>query len=120
MSSAEGQVEGGAEVSARSVVAHYFRIWNDGDTSLLNDLLSESWMDHARPELRSVDDVANAIAEARQTQPDMRIYVDAMLGDDQLITVNGRISTGQGTKSRVWIIRVEEGRMQEMWTYSAG
>lgn len=107
------------ELTARGVVARYFRVWNDGDLSAMEDLLSTEWVDHAHPERRSAHDVAEAIAAVRASDPTMRIYVDALLGDEHLVTVNGRTETAEGVRSWVWLVRVEDGRMREMWTYRA-
>ena len=49
----------------------------------------------------------------------MRVYVDALLGDDNLVTVNGRTETSHGVESWLWMVRFEQGRMSEMWTYAA-
>ena len=105
--------------SARGVVARYFRMWNDGEFSVVSDLIAPGWVDHAHPERRSVTDVQNALTFARAEQPGTRVLVDAMLGDGNLITVNGRIETSGATQNWVWIVRLDEDRIQEIWTYYA-
>jgi ketosteroid isomerase-like protein len=107
------------ETSPRTIVGKYFRVWNEGDPSVLADLLAPDWVDHAHPDRHSPGDVARAILEAREGHPDMRVYLDAILGDERRVTVNGRVSSAGHTDNLVWIVRVEDGRMQEMWTYSA-
>jgi predicted SnoaL-like aldol condensation-catalyzing enzyme len=101
------------------LVARYFRIWNDGDASSVAQLIGRDWVDHAHPELRTADDVQSAIAQFRAAEPDTRVLVDAVLGDGGLVTVHGRIERPGQTENRVWIVRVEDDRMVEMWTYVA-
>jgi hypothetical protein len=43
--------------------------------------------------------------------------VMTLLGDGDLITVNGRIVAGDRVNGRVWIVRVEDGRLHQMWTH---
>jgi SnoaL-like domain len=104
--------------SSRGLVARYFRAWNDGDATQLSDLLGPDWIDHRYPERRSTAEVAGAIELERRLHPDTRVFVDAVLGDEQLITVNGRVQSDGQLHNRVWIVRVADHRMCEMWTYS--
>jgi hypothetical protein len=90
-------------------------MWNDGDLSPLEELLSADWVDHAHPDRRCANDVMRAITESRELHPDTRVLVDAVLGGT-LITVYGRIVTGDQTKKKVWIVRVEHERLHEIWT----
>jgi hypothetical protein len=105
--------------SARAVVARYFRIWNDGEPSAVGDLIGADWVDHAHPERRTAADIQSAIELARVQRPDARVLVDAILGDDNLVMVNGRIVDNGRTESRVWLVRVQDDRLQEIWTYAA-
>ncbi|MEO7122745.1 MAG: nuclear transport factor 2 family protein [Lacisediminihabitans sp.] len=107
-----------SEHSAQSVVGQYFRMWNDGDLSALDSLLSTQWVDHSHPDRRSVDDVVRAITVAREQHPDLQVLVDAVL-EGEVVTVCGRVVSGDRTENRVWIVRVEGQRLQEIWTYSA-
>ena len=103
----------------RGIVTRYFRAWNDGDASIVDQLIGDDWVDHAHPERRNAEDVARAIGESRATRPATRVLVDAVLGDGELVTVNGRIEDGARTEGRVWLVRVQDGRLREIWTYSA-
>jgi hypothetical protein len=104
--------------SARGRVARYFRAWNDGDRTQIGDLIGSEWVDHAHPERRSAEDIANAIETERISHPDMRVLVDAIFENNQLMTVNGRVLSDGQMYNRVWIVRVEDEHVREMWTYS--
>ena len=93
-------------------------MWNDGDLSSVDEILGSEWIDHAHPERKSPKDVQEAVALARAERPDTRVLVDAILGEGELITVNGRIEADGRIESRVWMVRVSDNQLQEMWTYS--
>lgn len=103
--------------SAQSAVGQYFRMWNDGDLSLLTELLSPEWVNHAHPEWRCAEDVMHAIITSREQHPDTQVLVDAVLGGT-LVTVYGRIVTGGHAEKRAWIVRVEHEQLQELWSYA--
>jgi SnoaL-like domain len=105
--------------SVQSLIARYFRMWNDGDPASLDDVVAPGWIDHAHPERTTMADIRDAISRTRIETPGLQVYVDAILRDGNLITVNGRVMTDEQVENRVWIIRVEDDLMQEMWTYSA-
>jgi predicted SnoaL-like aldol condensation-catalyzing enzyme len=103
--------------SARGAVEEYFFAWNTGHYELLDGLLSDGWVDHSHPDRRSAADVHRAFQSARETQPDTQVLIDAVLGDGDLITVNGRIVTGDRVNRRVWIVKTEGTRLREIWTH---
>lgn len=93
-------------------------MWNDGDLSSLTELLAPDWVDHAHPDRRSIADVMQAITAEREQHPDTRVMIDAVL-EGEVVTVCGRVVSDDHTEKRVWIVRVEDDRLQEIWTYSA-
>ena len=103
----------------KSVVAHYFRMWNDADTAHISELIGPDWVNHASPDQHSPADVAAAIATAHAGTANLRIYVDVILGEGEFITVNGRIESAGRIEPAVWIVRVTGGVMREMWSLPA-
>jgi hypothetical protein len=106
-----------ASALERSVVEKYFQCWNMADFGILDALLDEEWTDHAHPERHDAADVRRAFESFRQSSPGTRILVDAVLGQGELIEVNGRVVTEHTTASRVWIFRLVNNRLREMWTH---
>ena len=107
--------------SGRRTAARYFEMWNTGDSSIAAEILSPGWVDHAHPEVTGPDAVRLAVERTRAAQPDLRFHIEAVLGDGDLVAVVG--SPGRGAQpgpaaSRlIWLIRLEDGRLAEMWTY---
>ncbi|WP_259406608.1 nuclear transport factor 2 family protein [Microbispora sp. H10885] len=58
-----------------------------------------------------------AVGRIRQARPDLRFTIGAVLGDGDLVAIAG--TAGQGTASTrlIWLVRVEDGLLAEMWTY---
>ncbi|MER5665936.1 nuclear transport factor 2 family protein [Streptomyces mirabilis] len=106
---------------SHQVVQRYFQMWNTGDISVAPEVLSPDWTDHAHPEVNGPADVQRAVTQTRATRPGLRFYIDTILGNDDLLSVVG----GVGHESRpdaidsrlIWLIRLLDGQMVEMWTY---
>ena len=109
------------EVSSHQVVRQYFQMWNTGDTSVARDVLSPAWTDHAHPEVNGPADVQRAVMQTRAARPGLRFHIDTVLGSDDLLSVVGGVgheSSPDDIASRlIWLIRLQDGQMVEMWTY---
>jgi SnoaL-like domain len=97
------------------IVERYFGMWNSGDVSVAPEVLSPQWVDHAHPEVDSVEKVQQAVLALRAARPGFSFDIDAVLGGDgDLVAVVGRA----GPARLVWLVRLEGGLMAEMWTYT--
>jgi ketosteroid isomerase-like protein len=103
------------------VVPRYFEMWNTGDVSVAAEVLSPDWADHAHPEVRAPGDVQHAVAQTRAARPGLRFHVEAVLGADDLVSVVGGVGhesrPGEFDSRLIWLVRLLDGRMVEMWTY---
>jgi ketosteroid isomerase-like protein len=110
-----------ADADAKRLVSRYFEMWNTGDSSVVAEVLSEDWVDHAHPDMGGPDGVRQAVEAVRAAQPDLHFRIDALLANGDLIAVIGaalRQGDGEAHPSRlVWLIRTAKGRMAEMRTY---
>jgi predicted ester cyclase len=75
-------------------------MWNSGDAS---------------DAVTGPDSLREAIARGREAQPDLRFQIEVMLADSDLVAVVG---IAQETPL-IWLIRMQEGRMAEMWTFQS-
>jgi ketosteroid isomerase-like protein len=107
--------------SASSVVRRYFDMWNTGDTTAAAAILHPDWVDHAHPEVAGPEGVRQSVAAVRAARPNLRFHVEAVLGDGDLVAVVGGVGDeardGGAPGRLVWLVRVRDGRMVEMWTY---
>lgn len=107
---------------SQQIAARYFEMWNTGESSIAAQILSPGWVDHAHPEVSGPHDVQVAVEQTRAAQPDLKFHIEAILGDGDLVTVVGTASRGPQPTSPaatrlIWLIRLEDGQMAEMWTY---
>lgn len=111
---------GTAPVS-HQIAARYFEMWNTGDPSIAAQILHPAWVDHAHPEVTGPHAVQLAVEQTRAARPDLRFHIDAILGDGDLVAVAGTASRGSrrspAAPGLIWLIRLEDGQLAEMWTY---
>jgi SnoaL-like domain len=108
--------------SPQEIAARYFEMWNTGDSSIATEILSPQWVDHAHPEVTGPDSVRQAVEDIRVAQPGLRFDIESILADGGgLVAVVGAVRRGaqlaQEAPRLIWLIRLADGLMTEMWTY---
>ena len=107
--------------SAHSVVRRYFDMWNTGDTTIADQILHPNWSDHSHPEITGPAGVKQTVQTIRASRPDLHFTIHDVLGENDLIAVVGSVGQPQQTPDSpgrlIWLIRVADGLMAEMWTY---
>lgn len=107
--------------ASKQVVERYFDMWNTGDVSAAPEILSHGWIDHAHPEVAGPTGVQRAIEQIKAAQPDLHFHIDRILADADRIAAIGSVRQGQDLNTRgtdlIWLVRVADGQMAEMWTY---
>jgi predicted SnoaL-like aldol condensation-catalyzing enzyme len=104
----------------RQVVMRYFEMWNTGESSIADQIVHPNWTDHAHPDAKGPEGVRQAVESIRRTRPDLRFQIKAMLGDGDLVAVVGEAGEDDDSTASplIWLIRIEDRRVAEMWTYS--
>jgi predicted SnoaL-like aldol condensation-catalyzing enzyme len=114
-------ITGQASSSTQQLVMRYFDMWNGGNPTVAHDILHQEWIDHAHPEVSGPADVQRAVERIRTAQPNLRFVIHTLLGDGDLVAAVGEVVAPSGpatTASRlIWLVRIQDGRMAEMWTY---
>jgi predicted ester cyclase len=95
-------------------VARYFDMWNTGDISIAGQVLAPGWVDHSHPRVTGISGVQESVATVRAASPGLSFTIDAILTDGELATAIGRV----GATELIWLVRIENGLMAEMWTYT--
>jgi SnoaL-like protein len=99
----------------RDVVLRYFDMWNSGDTAGVHDIVAPGWIDHAHPDIAGPDGVAASVAAIKAVTPTLHFHLDHVLDDADMVAAAG---SAHGSPARLmWLIRIENGLMAEMWTY---
>jgi predicted SnoaL-like aldol condensation-catalyzing enzyme len=101
----------------KALVRRYIEMWNTGNVELADEVLSPTWVDHAHPEVTSVESVKQAVQKIRAAFPDFCITIESMLSEGDLVALRG-IARREGTSRVMWFVRIASGKMEEMWTGS--
>jgi hypothetical protein len=97
-------------------VGEYFRMWNTGDTSAIGAILAPAWVDHAHPEVVGLGAVRDSVERMRAARPELRFTIESRFaGGDGLVAVAGYVGAEPANRL-LWLVRLDEGRMAEMWT----
>jgi len=63
------------------------------------------------------ESVKQAVLKVREVYPEFRITIESILSEGDLVAVRGIVE--RESVSRVmWFVRIEDGKMKEMWTGS--
>ncbi|MGI5159783.1 nuclear transport factor 2 family protein [Microbispora sp. CA-102843] len=81
--------------SSRRLATRYFEMWNTGDASAAEEILSPDWVDHAHPEVAGPQGVREAVERVRGAQSDLWFRIDAVLGEGDLVAVVGNAGRGR-------------------------
>jgi predicted SnoaL-like aldol condensation-catalyzing enzyme len=105
--------------SSTQLVAGYFEMWNSSDVAAASGLIADVWLDHAHPDLRGPEAVAATVVAIRKARPALRFTIEALVSDDPTTVVAiGTAHTDDATSEHlVWIFRVEDGKLSQVWTY---
>jgi predicted SnoaL-like aldol condensation-catalyzing enzyme len=105
---------------AKSVVIRYFSMWNTGDTTDAENLVVDGYVDHSRSDVTDGASLRAAVEELRSSDPRLHVFVDAVLGDGNMLTVIGRVRStterGEVVRDRTWTVAVTD-RITEIWRY---
>ena len=104
----------------KAVVKRYFEMLNSGETAQAHQILHPRWVDHAHPEVHDATEVVRSFAEKGKVFDRLQVVIDRMVSEGDHVAVHSTIhrgSNGRTTVSRaMWFIRMEEGKISEMWT----
>jgi len=102
----------------KAPVRGYIEMWNTGDVALADEVLATDWVDHAHPEVVGTDHVKQAVVKVRAAFPDFHITIEQIIAEGELVAVRATVLRGGKTSRVMWLVRVAEGKMREMWTGS--
>jgi len=104
----------------KMLVLSYFQLWNTGDLALADGILGAQFVNHADSSVTGVDSLKSAVMRTRDADPELHVFVDAVLGGPRMVTVVGRARTrlgsGPATWSAVWTFRLDHG-IVEVWRH---
>jgi predicted ester cyclase len=107
------------EISKRTA-SRYFEMWNTGNIQIADEILSASYIDHAHPEIKSVDMVKESVLKIRNMFPDFQIKIDTLISEGNTVALEGtvyRSQQGKITASKVmWFLSIDKEKITELRT----
>jgi predicted SnoaL-like aldol condensation-catalyzing enzyme len=104
----------------KNAVLAYAKMWNEHKTELAEEILSESYIDHAHPELVGPKAIAATVDKTLAAMPDFHIEMSSMIAEDDLVAFREVISmTRAGTPQKLAgmsFVRLKDGKMTDRWT----
>jgi len=101
--------------TSEHVVRQYFEMWNSGDQTLAEAVLSPDFVDFAHPEVKGLAAFKNTLEKTKTFFPDFHIDILSIASDADTVLVLGSISrTAKGEKTVtecLWAFKVAEGRI---------
>ncbi|MET8980892.1 ester cyclase [Streptomyces sp. NPDC004539] len=93
------------------VVRFYESLFNEGDLSVVDELVGDVYVDHQPMAGDGPDALKGAITAIRAANPGMRVSVERALAEDDLVLLH----VDAGTHAVAGIFRVEDGKVVEHW-----
>jgi len=104
----------------KAIVKKYFEMWNTGNTSLADEVLSLSYIDYSHPEIKETESVRQSVIKIRGAYPDFHITLETMICEGDIVAVMGNISrTQEGEKvifNIMWFVTLANEKMTALRT----
>ncbi len=104
----------------KSIVKRYFEMWNSGEVSIADEVLSDDYKDFAHPEIKSIEEVKHSVKKIRNAFPDFNISINTILCEDNEVAVFGNVTrTEQGEKRThqiIWLVSISNSKIAALRT----
>ncbi|HRV96043.1 MAG TPA: ester cyclase, partial [Anaerolineae bacterium] len=104
----------------KALVQAYLELWNTGDETKVEDILSADFVDHAHPEVKGIDQFKITLKKTKEFFPDFFISPVLVCAEEDHVTVLGNTKrTVQGelkVAEILWLFRISSGKIAEWKT----
>jgi hypothetical protein len=113
-----------AEVG-RALVLRYFEMWNTGQGSVADELLSPTYVEHAHPDFVGPAASRSLVPRLHALYPGVMVRAEIVASDQEFVAVRTRIEPGhvdghpEGPRRGVALFRIADGKLAEQWTWYA-
>jgi steroid delta-isomerase-like uncharacterized protein len=123
----------GASENKALVKRFYDEVWNKGNVHVADEIFASDYLRHDHRSSRALSgpsDFQQEVSDFRSAFPDLRLVVDVVVGEDELVTVGW---TATGVHLGTWgeleptglridfagvdIFRFEHGQIAEIWNH---
>jgi predicted SnoaL-like aldol condensation-catalyzing enzyme len=104
----------------KEIVRKYAQMWNEHATNLAEEILADTYVDHAHPELVGPQAIAQVVDKTLHAMPDFHIEITSIIAEDDLVALREIITmTRNGEQQKLEgmsFVRLLNGKMAERWT----
>jgi predicted SnoaL-like aldol condensation-catalyzing enzyme len=105
--------------SNKAIIRAYAHMWNEHKSDLAKEILADTYLDHAHPELVGPEAIMEAIDKTLHAMPDFHINIDSMIAEGDLVAFRETITMTRGgekqTLEGMSFVRIANGKMTERW-----
>ncbi len=111
-----------AEAST-ALVLRYFEMWNTGQGTVANELLSATYVEHAHPDLLGPAAARSLVPRLHGLYPDVVVSVGIIMADAECVVVRTGVEPGDadghpsGPRRGMALFRIADGRLAEQWSW---
>lgn len=104
----------------KNTVLAYAKMWNEHKAELAEEILADTYIDHAHPELVGPRAIAATVDKTLAAMSDFHIEMTSMIAEDDLVAFREVITmTRAGVSQKLEgmsFVRLEGGKMTDRWT----
>jgi len=104
----------------KAIARRYIEMWNTGNVTLADEVISSRYVDHAHPQVPGPASVKQAVLAFRSVFPNFHIAIDTIIGEEDIVALRiiiHKTEDEQRMASRsIWFMRIIDGQMVDLWT----
>jgi hypothetical protein len=109
--------------ASQALVLRYFEMWNTGQGTVANELLSATYVEHAHPDLLGPAAARSLVPRLHGLYPDVVVSAEVILADAEFVVVRTDVQPGDadghpnGPRRGMALFRIADGRLAEQWSW---
>jgi predicted SnoaL-like aldol condensation-catalyzing enzyme len=107
--------------ASKSLVRRYFEMFNTGEGTVADEVLSRQYVDHAHPDVIGPAAVRSIAPRFHKANPDARMTPEILGADAEYVAVRNTIRKTKGGEtvevSGTALFRIGGGRIVEQWSW---
>jgi hypothetical protein len=117
-----GPADPPAEAST-ALVLRYFEMWNTGQGTVANELLSATYVEHAHPDLLGPAAARSLVPRLHGLYPDVVVSAEIIMADAEFVVVRTGVEPEDadghpsGPRRGMALFRIADGRLAEQWSW---
>jgi predicted SnoaL-like aldol condensation-catalyzing enzyme len=100
------------------IFRQYIEMWNTGNTSLADTIISPTYKDHAHPEITDLSALKEAVQRVRASNPELHFEIEKTIEEGEFLAIVRKTLYGaRVVDNGMWLARICNGQLAELWTF---